>query len=425
MDAASAIGALAFLPDDDSRVLPGSEAAPADVRYGRPVRRLWLFAREHALDLLIVVGAAAAALNVVMRQDHPGEGQAPASLAAPALALVVLPLLWRRRFPFAAPAAVWLFAAALSFVDPRLPGLPVPYLAGLAAAAMLGSVRDPVKARLGLGVVLAGSAAIVFNSPAPRSSEQLYIPLIFAVAWLAGFLLRGRAEQAEAAEERAGRAERERAAAARLAVAEERTRIARELHDVVAHTVSVMVLQVGAVRLELPASLEDDREALRGVETTGRAALAEMRRVLGALRHDGDEVELAPQPGLDDLGDLLERVGQAGVPVRLNVEGEPTPLPRAIDLSAYRIVQEGLTNTLKHARASRADVVLRYGEHDLEIEVSDDGDAGAGAAGNGHGHGLVGVRERVTVYGGEMRAGPAPGGGFVLAARLPLGEEPR
>lgn len=387
------------------------------------MRRLWRFTRTHALDLLIVVGAAAAALNVVMRQDHPGATEAPAWFAAPAIALVVLPLLWRRRLPFAAPATVWLLAAALSFVDGSLLGLPVPYLAGLAAAAMLGSVRDPVKARLGLGVVLAGSTAIVFNSPAPRSSEQLYIPLIFAVAWLAGFLLRGRAEQAEAAEERAERAERERAVATRLAVAEERARIARELHDVVAHAVSVMVLQVGAIRHKLPTSLADDAAALQDVETTGRAALSEMRRVLGALRHDGEGVELAPQPGLDGLDALLEQVGQAGIPVQLHVEGEPAVLPRAIDLSAYRIVQEGLTNTLRHAGASRADVVLRYGTEDLEIEVSDDGDGGASHNGHSHGFGLglVGVRERVSIYGGEMRAGPEPGGGFVLAVRLPLG----
>lgn len=393
------------------------------LRYGRHVRRLWTLTRAHALDLLIVAGAAAAALNVVMRQDRPDEVETPVWFAAPALALVVLPLLWRRRFPFAAPATVWLLAAALSFADGRLPGLPVPYIAGLAAAAMLGNLRDPVKARLGLGVVLAGSAAIIYNSPAPHSSEQLYIPLIFAVAWLAGFLLRGRAEQAEAAERRAGRAERARAAAARLAVAEERSRIARELHDVVAHAVSVMVLQVGAVRHGLPAGLGDDRDALQDVEQTGRAALAEMRRVLGALRHDDEEVELAPQPGLDGLDALLDRVGQAGVPVRLRVEGEQTPLPRAIDLSAYRIVQEGLTNTLKHARASHADVVLRYGRDDLRIEVRDDGVGSANASRNGHGLGLVGVRERVTVYGGDMRAGPAPEGGFVLSARLPLGGE--
>src|SRR5439155_21225888 len=155
---------------------------------------------------------------------------------------------------------------------------------------------------------------------------------------------------------RATQAERERDAAARIAVAEERARIARELHDIVAHAVSVMVLQVGAVRHKLPDALAEDREALTGVEQAGRTALAEMRRLLAAMRRDGDEAELTPQPGLDGLDSLVEKVSRAGLPVRLHVDGERYPLPAAIDLSAYRIVQEGLTNALKHARASNADV---------------------------------------------------------------------
>jgi signal transduction histidine kinase len=225
--------------------------------------------------------------------------------------------------------------------------------------------------------------------------------------------------QAEDAEERALRAEREREAAARLAVAEERARIARELHDIVAHSVSVIVLQVGAVRHKLPPSLEEDKEALEGVERTGRAALTEMRRLLGAMRRDGQDPELAPQPGLDSLESLLEEVGRAGLPVRLHVDGDRVPLPRAIDLSAYRIIQEGLTNALKHARATQADVTVRYGSDELELEVRDDGRGLTST--DGLGHGLVGVRERVKIYGGEMSTGTANGGGFVLSTRLPLG----
>ena len=159
-------------------------------------------------------------------------------------------------------------------------------------------------------------------------------------------------------------------------------------------------------------------DLLRGVEQAGRAALAEMRRLLGAMRRDGDDLELAPQPGLGSLDALLEEVRRAGLPVRLHVEGERVPLPRAIDLSAYRIVQEGLTNALKHARAGSADVTLRYGPDELQIEVRDDGDGSA--VNDGLGHGLVGVRERVKIYGGEMSAGAAPTGGFVLSTRLPL-----
>ena len=228
--------------------------------------------------------------------------------------------------------------------------------------------------------------------------------------------------QAEAAEERAARAEREREVMARIAVAEERARIARELHDIVAHAVSVMVLQVGAVRHKLPTALQEDADALMDVERTGRSAMAEMRRLLGALRRDDEDAELSPQPGFDRMDALLEEVQRAGLPVQLEVDGEPYPLPRAIDLSAYRIVQEGLTNTLKHAGASRAQVTLRYGADDLEIDVRDDGRGGSTTNRDGSGHGLLGVRERVKIYRGQMSAGPVAGGGFLLTARLPAKE---
>jgi signal transduction histidine kinase len=185
----------------------------------------------------------------------------------------------------------------------------------------------------------------------------------------------------------------------------------------------VMVLQVGAVRHNLPAELDDDKEVLRGVEQTGRTALADMRRLLGAMRRDGDGLDLAPQPGLDRLDPLLEEFRRAGLPVRLSVDGEPFALPPTLDLSAYRIVQEGLTNALKHAQASHADVVVRYGSDQLEIDVRDDGRGRA--ASDGLGHGLVGVRERVKIYGGDMTAGAAAGGGFVLSTRLPLDGGPR
>jgi len=340
-------------------------------------------------------------------------------VAVPAVALVPLPLLWRRRFPFAAPAALWLLAAALSFVDGRLVVFSVgTYAAGLAAALLLGSVRDDRQARVGLAIVIGAALIVVSNDPKHTSGEYVFIPVLFAIAWLAGFALHERAAQAEAAEVRADQAERERDAAARIAVAEERARIARELHDIVAHAMSVMVLQVGAVRHRLPESDGEDREALEGVERAGRTALAEMRRLLGAMRREDDELELAPQPGLGEVDPLLEEVRRAGLPVELHVEGEAVPLPRAIDLSAYRIVQEGLTNALKHARASHADVTLRYGPSDLRLEVRDDG-PGDGAS-DGLGHGLVGVRERVKIYGGEMSAGRVSEGGFVLSARLPF-----
>jgi signal transduction histidine kinase len=383
------------------------------------VRRIPSLARRYWFDALIALLGLEAMLEIALRRDAPDAPETTLWFDVPAIGIMVLPLFARRRYPFAAPTAYWLLAVALSFVDGRL----IPFTAsisavGLAAAFLLGNLRNAVEAWLGLALVVGGTAIIVYNGSDPSPGEFFFIPLLFGIGWLAGYALRERAEEAEAAEVRATQAEREREAAARVAVAEERARIARELHDIVAHAVSVMVLQVGAVRHKLPDELAEDRDALRGVEQTGRTALAEMRRLLAAMRRDGDDVDLAPQPGLDRLDTLADEVGRAGLPVRLHVEGEPVPLPRPIDLSAYRIVQEGLTNALKHARAAHADVTVRYRPDEVQIEVRDDG--GGTATSDGLGHGLVGIRERVKIYGGEMTTGTAPEGGFVLSTRLPL-----
>jgi signal transduction histidine kinase len=383
------------------------------------MRPAWPTVRTYWLDLAVALLALIGLLDFAIRRDDPRVPQSSLAFAVATVAVLVLAVVARRRFPFAAPAAYWALAASVSFVDWQL----IPFInslipVGMAVAFLLGNLRDGRRAAVGLAIVVGAAATIVYKIPGHPTSTLVFLPLQFAISWLAGFVLRGRAEQAEAAEMRASLAERERDAAARVAVAEERSRIARELHDIVAHAVSVMVLQVGAVRHKLPPGLEEDRDALGRVERAGRTALAEMRRLLGAMRQDGDGVELGPQPGLDGLDSLLEDVGRAGLPVRLQVDGDRVPLPRAIDLSAYRIVQEGLTNSLKHAQASRAEVTLRYRPDELEIEVLDNG-AGA-ARTDGLGHGLVGVGERVKIYGGEMHAGTAPEGGFVLSARLPV-----
>jgi signal transduction histidine kinase len=289
----------------------------------------------------------------------------------------------------------------------------------MGAALLLGNLRSDLQGRVGLAIVLGGAAIVVYNSPASDDGSLVLTPVLFAFCWLVGYALRERTEQTEAAEERAARAEREREIAARVAVAEERGRIARELHDVVAHAVSVMVLQVGAVRHRMSETDAEDREVLKNVEQAGRTALAEMRRLLNAMRHDDDELELVPHPGLDDLDALVGHVRAAGVAVRLRMHGDPYPLPPGLDLSAYRIVQEGLTNTLKHAHATQVDVDVRYDTGNLRLEVHDNGRGGPSPDG-GLGHGLVGIRERVKIYGGDMTSGPTPAGGFALAVRLPL-----
>jgi signal transduction histidine kinase len=378
--------------------------------------------RRYGLDVLIAAAAAESALELATRHDSARAPQVPLWFGVPAIALTILPLLLRRRYPFGAPLALWLAGSGLSFVDGRLVMFPVSvFVAAMGAAFLFGHLADPVLARLGLAVVVVGAALIVYHDPRANAGEIVFVPVLFMIGWLAGFSLRERATAAEAAEERATHAEREREAAARVAVAEERARIARELHDIVAHAVSIMVLHVGAVRHKLPDTLVEETGALRGVERTGRSALTEMRRLLGAMRRDGEDAELAPQPGLDNLDALLAEIGRAGLPVRLHIDGESFPLPPAVDLSAYRIVQEGLTNALKHGPASRADVTVRYRPDDLTIEVRDDGPGSP--SGDGAGHGLVGIRERVKIYGGEMNAGPVQGQGFVLRTRLPLPSE--
>jgi len=382
------------------------------------MKRLRLLARRFALDILIVILAVASVIEIAFW--HQDEYQShPAWIAGPALALVVLPLLARRRFPFYAPAAVWLLAAAVSFIDGWLVVTPFSmFLAANVAAFLLGNVSDGLQARLGLAFVLCGAVIVVDNQPDHTRSELVFIPVMFAIAWGAGFALRERARHAEVAEQRAVHAEHEGQAAARAAAAGERARIARELHDTIAHAVSVMVLQVGAVRHQLPDAHQEHKNALQDVEQTGRTALTDMRHLLDAMREDGGGVELAPQPGLDRLDGLLKEIGRAGLPVRLSIAGEQFPLPGGVDISAYRIVQEGLTNVLKHAQATEAEVALTYAPDQLSIEVRDNG-LGAGH-GNGSGHGLVGIRERVRLYDGEMTAGPQADRGFLLRARLSL-----
>ncbi len=243
--------------------------------------------------------------------------------------------------------------------------------------------------------------------------------LIGVTPWLVGRSRRARGLRAELLE-------REQRQRERAAVGEERSRIARELHDVVAHSVGAMVAQAQGAARVLDRDPERAREALEAIERTGRTALDEMRRSLGVLRRNDSDAPLAPEPGMDRLAALVAQARDSGLQVELVTEGEPALLPSGVDLSAYRIVQEALTNALKHAGPVRTRVAVRYSGEQLELEIADDG-APAGRAAtkaaseNGGGQGLVGMRERVALYGGELHAGLRPEGGFVVRASLPLG----
>ncbi len=379
-------------------------------------------ARTYWFEVPIILLAVDGIVEVLVRRDAPDAPRTALWFTVPALAVLVVPLFARRRFSFGAPLVFWLIAAAVTFVDGRLVAFTTStFVLGMAAAFMLGNLHNGARARIGLVIVLVAEVIIVHNIPGHPASQLVFIPILFGICWVAGFALRERAEEAEANLVRASEAERDREVAMRIAVSEERARIARELHDIVAHAVSVMVLQVGAVRHKLRDTRGEDRDVLMGVEQTGRAALAEMRRLLAVMRRDSDDVELTPQPGLDGLDALVKRIERTGLPVRIRIDGERFPLPRGIDLSAYRIVQEGLTNTVKHAAASHAEVTVHYARDEIRIDVCDDGQ---GAETNdGLGHGLIGVRERVNLYGGEMSAGTVNGRGFVLSTRLPVAHE--
>jgi signal transduction histidine kinase len=381
------------------------------------VRRL---ARLYGLDVLIVLAALEAALEVAFRHDAAEAPLTATWFAAPAVALVIAPLLARRRLPFLAPVAVWLLAAALSFADGRLVVFSVSvYAAGMAAALLLGRLPDAQQGRIGLAVTLGGAAIVVYNDPSHPAGEFVFVPVLFAIAWLAGFALRDRAAHAQAAEARAAHAEDEREENARRAVFKERVRIARELHDVVAHHVSMMGVQAGAARVVIDRDRDKAKEALSAIESSSREAVAELHQLLGFLRQVGDADDLAPQPGLNELPRLAASMHDSDLAVEVSVEGERRPLPATVDVSAYRIVQEALTNTLKHSAASRADVHLRYWPDELEVEIVDDGrPTGVAPSGPG-GLGLIGMRERAALHGGQLSAGPAAGGGFAVRVKLP------
>jgi signal transduction histidine kinase len=371
--------------------------------------------RARAIEALVLTFALSSVVEVFLARHISHR---------PLFALIALgwtlPFALLRRFPLWAPTVVAGSIALAAFVDgDSINNLTMPYMAALVASVSFGLISDRAQRVAGWTVVVAAATAVNYQTSS-AFSDLFVLILILTLAWFFGVLLGTRTEQARELRVRVEAAERERAFAAERATAEERARIARELHDVVAHSVSVMVVQASGVRRLLKDEQHRERDALMSVEQIGRQALTEMRRMLGVMR-TGEEptaVALTPQPGLQHLDRLIAQVEEAGLPVDLRIEGERPELSPGVDLSAYRIVQEGLTNALKHSKGAHAEVVIRYIDSSVQLEISDDGPGGAN--GDGKGHGLVGMRERVALYGGTLEAGPREGGGFVLRARLPV-----
>ncbi|TDD82945.1 sensor histidine kinase [Actinomadura rubrisoli] len=337
--------------------------------------------------------------------------------------LLLGPLVLRRTYP----RTVFAVVSIVSCVQCVLNIVPVP--GNIAILMGLYTVTADFAFRWGLAAALVGELGAVMATWRYVSGAQdakftfVMFTAVVAGTWILGLHMRTRRAYLRSVEERAARLERERDVEVQVAMAAERARIARELHDVVAHNVSVIVVQADGASFAIETDVQRARKALEAISQTGRQALTEMRRLLGVLREDGSVEAYAPQPGVTQLDDLVEQVRSSGLPVTFEVDGTPAAMSEGRQLTVFRIVQEALTNTLKHGGMRVvADVRLRYGQDAVEVRVVDDG-RGAAAADDGRGHGLVGMRERAAVYGGSVRAAPRPGGGFEVVARIPMRED--
>ncbi|MFC3996370.1 histidine kinase [Nocardiopsis sediminis] len=406
----------------------GAEApAPPVPRRFAAVPWAWL------TDALIVVVLAAynAALASVVATEA-GTVFVDAAAGQAAGLLVALVLAARRYLPFTTLAV--LMAAGFAFEHLHVFVWGVVSVGIAVAAYSVGRHLTLARSAVGLGAAVALDVAATLFAPAPVLEPAVFpwIDLVLVLGWMAGAwwvgrLVRMRAFHIAELRARAERLELARDAYARAALVEERARIARELHDVVAHHVSVMTVQATAGRRVIDRSPERARQTLAEIEQTGRQALAEMRRIIGVLRvPEAAGADRGPQPGVAGLADLVHQMGEAGVRVELEVSGEPAALPPGLDLTLYRVAQESLTNVLKHAgEGAHATVVLAFGARDVELSVEDRGPgdgaaAGAAAPSDEPGHGLLGMRERVALFGGELHAGAREGGGFRVRVRLPL-----
>jgi signal transduction histidine kinase len=357
-------------------------------------------------DALLAIAAFALTVLAGFRDEA---GTRPDVITIALIAMGTVPLVLHRRAPLLVLAVVGAAAAAYALRDGST-NLSLP----LAIAAYSAAARRNRRTVVTIALPIALAASIVMAITEQQHAN--WIEVLIALLPLPGVpILLGRVSY-----NRRRRIERDHILAAREAVATERARIARELHDVVAHSMGVMVVQAGAARAVLERDPAEAAQAMRRVEDTGRTGLAEMRALLGILKSDGDETTHAPQPGVAQLDDLLDRMRDAGVPVESMIEGQARALTPAVDLTVYRLIQEALTNTLKHAGGAHARVVISYLDRAIDLEVVDDG-RGPPPPGSppADGHGLVGIRERVELFGGTLDTGGRPGGGFRVTAHIP------
>jgi signal transduction histidine kinase len=388
------------------------------------VLRLWSAVSWWLVPLAIIaLGAVDLAQNGSLSSEggnvtFPG----PVAVHAGFLLLVTVPLCWRFRAPVTvailvtACSGAWIVTMFSAKDQPPFE----PWLAIIVAVFALASRADGRRLRAGTAVAggLFAAGEIRAELAGQGTGNVLPAVLFFVLIFVMGRMVHAHRRRASGQQDRADMLERDQEARAARAVATERARIARELHDVIAHSLSVIVVQAAAERRVLAAGQDSTAEALDAIEQSGRQAMTELRRLLGLLRKGDGEPSLAPQPGLGGLGELVAEVREAGVEVDVQTDGDLAAIPRGVDLSAYRIVQECLTNVLKHARAHRAEVVITCRGRVIDIEVTDDGTA-AGRPATG-GFGLLGIRERVSVYGGTVQAGHRDGGGYRVHARLPF-----
>jgi len=372
------------------------------------------------LDGALALGLAGVAVAEIWVPFTSVMGEGPRQLSTVVSVLTCLGLMFRRVWPLLTAVVVISTWPIIFLIDPILVlfwGQFVPMVVALYSVARHAHGR-----RVFVGAVVGGATLLVFDlrvEVLQSPGELIFHWMVFTIAWCVGYGLRLMERRAQESMQRAIDIEVASAERTMAAIVDERTRIARELHDVVAHSMSMMVVQAGAAEQVVDDDPTYTRKALETIRATGTDALAEMRRVVAMLRDDDETGERAPQPGMDGLPTLVEEARTGGLDAALVVEGQSRTLPVGLDLAVYRIIQEALTNVRRHASASTVSVALRYGPDSLELEVRDDG-AGTDPSAEVAGHGLIGMRERAALYGGRLETATEVGAGFTVRATLPV-----